>query len=64
MWNFHVIELTGSSIASSVTYLTLIAAIVVGVDFLHESLTWYEPAEALLVLLGAAIGNGQLLRRR
>ena len=64
MWNFRVIELAGSSMASTVTYLTPVVAIVVGVLFLHESLTWFEPVGVLLVLFGAAIGNGQLLRRR
>ncbi len=62
MWNFRVIELAGSSRASTVTYFTPVVAMVVGVLFLHESLTWFEPVGVVVVLLGAAIGNGQLSR--
>ncbi|MHB1250616.1 MAG: DMT family transporter [Acidimicrobiales bacterium] len=64
MWNFRVIELADSSLASTVTYLTPVVAIIVGVIFLHESMTWFEPVGVLLILLGGAIGNGQLLPRR
>ena len=64
MWNFRVIELAGSSRASTVTYLTPVVAIIVGVVFLHESMTWFEPVGVCLILLGGAIGNGQLAPRR
>ncbi|HEY5104717.1 MAG TPA: DMT family transporter [Acidimicrobiales bacterium] len=63
MWNFRVIAAVGSSIASTVTYLTPVVAVIVGVIFLHESLTWFEPVGGLVVLLGAAIGQGRFLRR-
>jgi drug/metabolite transporter (DMT)-like permease len=63
MWNFRVIAAAGSSIASTVTYLTPVVAVIVGVIFLHESLTWFEPIGGLVVLLGAAIGQGRLHRR-
>ncbi len=64
MWNFRVIELAGSSIASTVTYLTPVVAIIVGIAFLHESITWFEPVGVLLILLGGAIANRQLPIRR
>jgi drug/metabolite transporter (DMT)-like permease len=63
MWNFRVIAAAGSSIASTVTYLTPVVAVIVGVIFLHESLAWFEPVGGLIVLLGAAIGQGRFLRR-
>ncbi|HVB51065.1 MAG TPA: DMT family transporter [Acidimicrobiales bacterium] len=63
MWNFRVIAAVGSSIASTVTYLTPVVAVIVGVAFLHESLAWFEPAGGLVVLLGAAIGQGRFARR-
>ena len=63
MWNFRVQAAAGSSIASTVTYLTPVVAVVVGVIFLHEALTWFEPIGGLVVLLGAAIGQGRLRRR-
>jgi drug/metabolite transporter (DMT)-like permease len=53
-------ELAGSAIASSVTYLTPVVAVLVGVIFLQEELAWYEPVGALIVLLGAAIGQNRI----
>lgn len=64
MWNFRVQAAAGSSVASTVTFLTPVVAVIVGVIFLHEQLTWYEPIGGLVVLLGAAIGQGRLLRAR
>lgn len=57
IWNFKVMALAGSAIASSVTYLTPVVAIAVGLIFLQEKLYWYEPVGALVVLLGAAIAQ-------
>jgi drug/metabolite transporter (DMT)-like permease len=64
MWNFRVIQSAGPSIASTVTYLTPVVAVIVGILFLHESLAWYEPVGGLIVLLGAAIGQGRFARRQ
>jgi drug/metabolite transporter (DMT)-like permease len=64
MWNFRVQAAAGSSIASTVTFLTPVVAVVVGVIFLHERLTWFEPVGGLVVLLGAAIGQGRMQRVR
>ena len=60
IWNFKVMSLAGSAIASSVTYLTPVVAVIVGVVFLQESIYWYEPVGALIVLLGAAIGQNRI----
>jgi len=60
IWNFKVMALAGSAIASSVTYLTPVVAVIVGIIFLQESVTWYEPVGALVVLLGAAIGQNRI----
>ena len=60
IWNFKIMELAGSAIASSVTYLTPVVAVIVGVIFLKENLYWYEPIGALVVLLGAAIGQNRI----
>ena len=60
IWNFKVMALAGSAIASSVTYLTPVVAVIVGVVFLQESIYWYEPVGALIVLLGAAIGQNRI----
>jgi len=60
IWNFKVMALAGSAIASSVTYLTPVVAVFVGVIFLHETIYWHEPVGALIVLLGAAIGQNRI----
>ena len=60
LWNFTVMENAGSAIASSVTYLTPVVAIIVGIIFLNEKVTWNEPVGALIVLLGAAIAQERI----
>lgn len=60
IWNFRVMAIAGSAIASSVTYLTPVVAVIVGIIFLQESIYWYEPVGALIVLLGAAIGQNRI----
>jgi drug/metabolite transporter (DMT)-like permease len=58
--NFHVVSSAPATVASSVTYLTPVFAVIVGVAFLNERLTWYEPVGALLILAGAAIAQNRL----
>jgi drug/metabolite transporter (DMT)-like permease len=53
-------EEAGSAVASTVTYLTPVVAVIVGVIFLNEKVTWYEPVGALIVLLGAAIAQERI----
>lgn len=62
--NFHVVARAGATTASSVTYLTPLVATVVGVTFLGEHVTWNEPVGAVVVLVGVAVSQGRLLRRR
>lgn len=60
IWNFKIMEIAGSAIASSVTYITPVVAVIVGILFLQENIHWYEPVGALIVLLGAAIGQNRI----
>jgi drug/metabolite transporter (DMT)-like permease len=60
IWNFTIMRDAGSAIASSVTYVTPLVAVLVGFVFLNEVLHWYEPIGALIVLLGAAIAQGRI----
>jgi drug/metabolite transporter (DMT)-like permease len=62
--NFEVIRQAPPTIASSVTYVVPIFAVVVGAAFLGETVHWYEPAGAALILLGAAITQDRMRRRR
>jgi drug/metabolite transporter (DMT)-like permease len=60
IWNFTIMRAAGSAIASSVTYVTPVVAVLVGLIFLQEKLHWYEPVGAIVVLLGAAIAQGRI----
>ncbi len=60
IWNFTIMRAAGSAIASSVTYVTPLVAVIVGLIFLQEKLHWYEPVGACIVLLGAAIAQGRI----
>ena len=64
IWNFKIMTVAGSAIASSVTYLTPVVAVIVGVIFLKESLFWYEPVGALIVLFAVAIGQNRIKIKR
>ena len=57
LWNFRVMEIAGSAISSSVTYLTPVVAVVAGIIFLGEKISWHEPVGALVVLFGAAVAQ-------
>ena len=63
IWNFQIVERAGSSIASSVTYLTPVVAVFVGWIFLGEHITWHEPVGGAVVILGAAISQGRFSKK-
>jgi drug/metabolite transporter (DMT)-like permease len=58
--NFQIVGRAGPSTASTVTYLVPLFAIVVGVVFLGEGVTWYEPVGGVIVLLGVAVAQGRV----
>ncbi len=58
--NFAVVRHAPATIASSVTYLTPVFAIVVGVAFLGEALSWNEPIGVLVILFGVALAQGRI----
>jgi len=60
IWNFTIMRDAGSAIASSVTYVTPLVAVLVGFIFLNEIPHWYEPVGAAIVLLSAAIAQGRI----
>lgn len=57
--NFGVVRAAGSTTASTVTYVTPLFAVVVGVAFLGEGVSWNEPTGGLVVLVGVAIAQGR-----
>lgn len=60
IWNFQILAAAGSAIASSVTYVTPVVAVIVGVLFLSEPVSWNEPIGGVIVLIGAAISQGRI----
>jgi drug/metabolite transporter (DMT)-like permease len=60
IWNFQIIKAAGSAIASSVTFVTPVVAVIAGIIFLDEELFWYEPIGALIVLFGAAVAQERI----
>ena len=63
IWNFQIVERAGRSIASSVTYLTPLVAVLVGWIFLGEHISWHEPVGGLIILLGAATSQGRFNKK-
>lgn len=61
--NLRNIRLAGASIASTVTYLIPIFAVLIGVLVLDEHLAWHQPVGALIVLAGVAVSQGLIHRR-
>jgi drug/metabolite transporter (DMT)-like permease len=59
IWNFSIIASAGSSIASTVTYVTPVVAVFVGWLFKGELISWNQPLGAAVVVLGAAISQGR-----
>ncbi|MFJ6199838.1 DMT family transporter [Micromonospora sp. NPDC092111] len=62
--NLRNIRLAGASTASTVTYLVPIFAVLIGAVVLGERLNWHQPVGALIVLLGVAVAQGVVGRRR
>lgn len=60
VWNTNVVTHWGATNASTVTYLTPIVGVALGVLLLGERLTWSEPVGALIVILGIATSQGRL----
>ena len=60
IWNFRNVALAGASIASTVTYITPLVAVILGFLLLGEPLTWNEPIGGLIVLIGSALAQGRL----
>lgn len=61
--NLRNIRLVGATTASMVTYIVPVFAVAIGALVLGESLAWYQPVGAAVVLLGVAVSQGLLSRR-
>jgi drug/metabolite transporter (DMT)-like permease len=63
IWNQATVRAWGPTRASTVTYITPLVGVVLGVLVLGERLSWNEPAGALLVFLGILLAQNRLPRR-
>jgi drug/metabolite transporter (DMT)-like permease len=62
--NYSIIRDAGATTASTVAYVMPVVATVAGVTLLGESLAWYQPVGAALVLSGAALMQSRSDYRR
>lgn len=67
IWNTVIINAWGATPASTVTYLSPLVGVVLGVSILGETLTWHEPVGGVITILGILITqrviSPQLLRK-
>lgn len=64
IWNTEVVRAWGATLASTVTYVTPVVGVVLGILVLHEALHWNEPVGAALVVLGILASQGRLTPKR
>ncbi|MFD6054357.1 DMT family transporter [Agromyces sp. NPDC060279] len=60
IWNINVLRAWGPTGTSTVTYVTPVVGVALGVALLGERFSWHEPIGALLVLLGILLAQGRL----
>jgi drug/metabolite transporter (DMT)-like permease len=60
IWNTSIVMNWGATIASTVTYVIPVVGVVLGVLVLSETLTWNEPAGAVIVILGILTAQDRL----
>ena len=60
IWNINVLRAWGPTGTSTVTYVTPVVGVVLGVVLLGERFSWHEPLGAVLVLLGILLAQGRL----
>jgi drug/metabolite transporter (DMT)-like permease len=65
IWNMNVLAAWGPTATSSVTYITPVVGVILGVLLLSESLGWHEPLGAVIVFLGILLTQKRIrLSRR
>ena len=65
VWNQNTLRAWGPTRASTVTYITPVVGVALGIVVLGERITWNEPAGALIVFLGILLVQDRVrLRRR
>lgn len=60
IWNQNTLRAWGPTRASTVTYITPVVGVLLGVLILGETLSWNEPVGALVVFLGILLAQNRL----
>lgn len=60
IWNINVLRAWGPTGISTVTYVTPVVGVALGMAILGERLSWHEPVGALVVFLGILFAQGRL----
>ncbi|MCS5736003.1 DMT family transporter [Herbiconiux daphne] len=60
LWNMNVFLAWGPTATSTVTYVTPVVGVALGIVLLGERLSWNAPVGALLVFLGILLAQGRL----
>ncbi|MFH8250963.1 DMT family transporter [Microbacterium sp. B2969] len=63
IWNQNTVRMWGPTRASTVTFITPVVGVALGVVVLGESVSWNEPVGALIVFLGILLAQDRLRRR-
>jgi len=64
VWNQNTLQAWGPTRTSTVTYITPVVGVTLGIVVLGERLTWNEPVGAAIVFVGILLVQQRLRRRR
>jgi len=64
IWNQNTLRAWGPTRASTVTYITPVVGVTLGILVLGEQVSWNEPAGAIVVFLGILLAQDRLRMRR
>ncbi|NYF16460.1 drug/metabolite transporter (DMT)-like permease [Microbacterium sp. AK009] len=64
IWNQNVVRAWGPTRASTVTYITPVIGVALGILILGERLSWNEPVGALVVFAGILLAQGRMRLNR
>ena len=62
VWNAAIVDCWGATAASTVTYLTPVVGVALGVVFLGERATWNQPVGAALIVTALVVAGDRTRR--
>ncbi len=64
VWNTNIVAAWGATNAATVTYLSPVVGVTLGIVMLGEAVSWNEPLGALIVVAGIGVSQGRIRARR